>query len=1288
VVEAVDSATSTITLKNPVPVGASVYATFYYNTIQDQEYTVRVEQAGAAGVGTYSLENEAGDSVLTAKFGAKGSGLAGINVEFPSGSERLPDARFEAPLVSSAAFTGPVEEDVTVTFRNVDGTLAKYSTPGSGPYFPISGASDSIKIDVDGSVLASGATGIDLSAVNGVAGLGFAASLLGSEVSYDADSGYTTYEIDATNDEINLTVDGVLVSAAAATGATQDLSDYVTAINTAAASAAPEYTGAARFTSPVTITAGEYDSFTLHYTGDVAGLSGSIVATIAAGTYNSASLLASAVDTAVGSALTLAGSAFDVEVSADSSGRLVFALTKDPGDASGYLEFLDQAAVQATATLTINVAALAPGDIITIGGTPLTANAGVARTPGSDDFDPTTPGSAIALAAEIVSAINDGANSFTALATATDNLDGSFTLTAVPVGVLGNAVTLTTTLGTPADITLAPATGFLAGGSDSGANDFSVLAGLDTAPATAGAQTKLVDGPIARLFSIPGDNTGALLYDRMILRNRLIPGSGTLARYHAESLSSLVVEGSTGSELAGLDVNEIAFGGVTATVTPASLLGLVGFAGGQATGFGDERDSQPLVTFYAAGGTEDQNNVFKLTIDGTPVTIEFTDATGTAIPSGGSADVPLGPLGAGDTILDQIDAALTAAGVSASVLQEGAGIRIISGLDTTAGTIEIGVGSANGVLGFLDGDVATRDSVQPEVLASALMAHSAATIADVVNAWDSPTASYFAGEALAGVARDAANAEFLYLQSQGNAGLGVSSSVAFDAPSADSILLPGVGLGAADGDGSSGEAGISGFFVTSSDPINGSGTANISVLNDGSGGSGIGAEGSGQDGIVGQTYRDAVTGLTFTILPRAGGSNYPGASLDDSFTFTVRRVVTTDSNLPILSVPGLSLLVTNTQGIGVGDTALVETFRRTGAEPAVGDIYFATYEYLKDNFDTSLFTKFSTIEAAYGRLNPDNPVTLASYLALLNGAVLLGIKQVQKDTDTDGDGISDQASVQAFRDAVDDLEGALPGGILPDILVALRGDSADLFSYMAQHADVQSALRNRAERTIMAGVAAGTSERTVGDIAQAIRRDRFRIVYPDVAAITLPRADGNDEETVVGGPFLAAALSGSVVSPQFDVASPWTNRRLFGFNRLERVLDAVEQNQVAVRGVTVLEDRPPALRVRQGLTTDMSGLLTRLPTIRLIVDETQRQARQTLENFIGLKFLPGVLSQIEGNLSNTLKLLVEAQILSAYTGVKAVLNPDDPTLIEAEAFIQPVFPILYILLTFNLRQSL
>jgi hypothetical protein len=102
----------------------------------------------------------------------------------------------------------------------------------------------------------------------------------------------------------------------------------------------------------------------------------------------------------------------------------------------------------------------------------------------------------------------------------------------------------------------------------------------------------------------------------------------------------------------------------------------------------------------------------------------------------------------------------------------------------------------------------------------------------------------------------------------------------------------------------------------------------------------------------------------------------------------------------------------------------------------------------------------------------------------------------------------------------------------------------------------------------------------------------------------------------------------------------------------------------------------------------MTNILTKLPTITLIADEVQRQSRAVLDRFIGMKFLPGVLSQIEGRMSSMFKQLVAAQIVSAYANVQATVSPDDPTTAEVSAAYSPVFPLLFIVVVYSLRSSL
>ena len=101
-------------------------------------------------------------------------------------------------------------------------------------------------------------------------------------------------------------------------------------------------------------------------------------------------------------------------------------------------DFLIGSVVQATATATVTANPSAA--TLTIGGVALTP-AGGGRTPGANDYN-NTLGTVAAIRANIVAAINDAANSFAAIATATNGVGGTLNLTAVPFGSLGNAVTL------------------------------------------------------------------------------------------------------------------------------------------------------------------------------------------------------------------------------------------------------------------------------------------------------------------------------------------------------------------------------------------------------------------------------------------------------------------------------------------------------------------------------------------------------------------------------------------------------------------------------------------------------------------------------------------------------------------------------------------------------------------------------------------------------------------------------------------------------------------------------
>jgi len=559
-------------------------------------------------------------------------------------------------------------------------------------------------------------------------------------------------------------------------------------------------------------------------------------------------------------------------------------------------------------------------------------------------------------------------------------------------------------------------------------------------------------------------------------------------------------------------------------------------------------------------------------------------------------------------------------------------VRLTSTTFDAGSSVEIlSSSTALTVLGFTSGDRASWAQVTAQEVVNGLMA----------------TAS-FTSDAVAYVSQIEGQ-DYITIESLATGA--TTSSIVF-AAGTTSAFIDGAGTGIVPGtSGDNGENARDIFTVSSSN-----------------------ASGSAGTGAPGQTYTDDVTGLRFTVLESATGSY----TATGSFTMTVSPTFKVNPAIPWLSIGGLEVVVTDTVGVGVDDTATVQTFDPSGLEPAIGDFYYITYNFMKQDYSTRLYQQFKTVEANFGPLSAENRVTLASYLAIQNGAVLVGIKQVLKVANTN------QASAQSFNAAISDLATPLPGNIRPNVLLPLSTDTS-VYSFLMQHCETQSNIRNQSERTGIIGFASGTSPTNAQTIAKSLLSNRISAVYPDSAVVTLTNELGENFEVLVDGTFLAAAVGGAVVSPAVDVATPWTRRLVQGFTRLPRILDPIASNQTAVAGITLLEDLDPIIRIRQGLTTDMSNVLTRLPTVTQIADYVQQQSRTVLDSFVGTKFLSSRTNEVEVSMTALFRQLVQAEIVGAFTGIAGEVSVDDPTVMRVESYYQPIFPLLYILLTFNLR---
>jgi hypothetical protein len=605
-------------------------------------------------------------------------------------------------------------------------------------------------------------------------------------------------------------------------------------------------------------------------------------------------------------------------------------------------------------------------------------------------------------------------------------------------------------------------------------------------------------------------------------------------------------------------------------------------------------------------------------------------------------------------IASQINSVITSQGRADDATLGNLGkVRITSSNNSPQSAILIQSGTANALLGFTEGEAASQTLVSVQEVVDVLMD----TVNFAVTNWGTPgtpgphVAPTPNTNGCVAYPEVINNQTYLTIESltvgatASSVGFVSGTHSAFN-PTAGTEIVPGTS-------GDNGESATNNFVVTSSNPNGSSGT-----------------------GYPGQTYTDARTGLRFTVLPST--TQY---ATNGTFTLVISQTFLVNPGIPYYYIPGLETIVTNTVGVGVNDTANVQTFNPSGLEPANGDYYYISYLYMKQDFSSKIYTTFKTIQANYGELNAQNRVTLGAYLAILNGAVLVGITQVKKVPNTN------QGSPTDFIAAIQGLATPLPGNIKPDVLVPLSTDTS-VYSYLTQHCEVMSNIRNQSERMGMIGFASGTTPTSAQTVARNLFSSRIVALYPDSGVVTFTDELGNTYESLVDGTFYAAALAGAVCSPAVDVATPYTHRHIQGFTRIPRIMDPVEANQTAVAGITILEDLQPIIRVRQGLTTNMTSVLTRLPTVTQIADYVSKGSRSILDAFVGTKFLSTRTNEVEVSLTSFFKQLIQQEIVAAFTGISAAVDPNDPTTLDAEAYYQPIFPLLYLVLTFNLRASI
>lgn len=441
--------------------------------------------------------------------------------------------------------------------------------------------------------------------------------------------------------------------------------------------------------------------------------------------------------------------------------------------------------------------------------------------------------------------------------------------------------------------------------------------------------------------------------------------------------------------------------------------------------------------------------------------------------------------------------------------------------------------------------------------------------------------------------------------------------------------------------------------------------------------SGTGSVGD-NTGYLNQTYIDAKTAFRVTLVEASAGDYTNG----DIITYKVNSTFVTGTD-PTRATPGARMTVTDTEDVGVGDTAIVTTYNKSGAEPSIGDFYYVTFNEEKTDVfgEPYYFTLERNALNFTGSLTATNKLALAAHLCFLNGAPAVSLLQIQKTTG------EEDAPDSAYIAGIDVYDEPLENGSRPSLLEPVTASSAVL-AYLKTSNTKQSGIRYANERMSYFGFPLNTSPETAQVFARSMSNERMTGIYPDGGITTITDELGQDVEFLVDGAFLAAAVSGRDTSPAFDVAEPLTKKPIVGFTRLFRRMDSVTKAQTANAGLTIFEEQAAGINVKMALTTDLTSILTRTPSVIRIKDFVQKGARAVLEPYIGTKFLNQRTQEVETTLGSYLNALRTAQIIVDYTGIKAEPDPNEASTLNVEAYYSPVLPLLWILITFNLRSRL
>lgn len=347
------------------------------------------------------------------------------------------------------------------------------------------------------------------------------------------------------------------------------------------------------------------------------------------------------------------------------------------------------------------------------------------------------------------------------------------------------------------------------------------------------------------------------------------------------------------------------------------------------------------------------------------------------------------------------------------------------------------------------------------------------------------------------------------------------------------------------------------------------------------------------------------------------------------------------------------------------------------------DVVQVTYNYTDSlYYQPFTFYDYRDVVNAYGEplywnestktAEITSEISLAAKFAFLNGAYKVVCVAVDPtgETAVSGD----------YNNAIDKLKDD------STIAVVVPCNGISSAAYVKGHVTQQS--NSRFERRAILGfdgkASVVPSETRIGaaESTGSGLDSRVMMVSPSQFTCYAPEVD---KAITLGGQYMAASLAGMVVAMPF--AQPLTHKYPVGWTGLTREDSLLEGEMTTetTSGLCVIEyDRRRNLRIRHGVTTDPSDLLSREWSITGQQDALVYRLRDYLDdaNLIGQPIYNYTLVNVKASAEAALQSLVRDGLLVDYVGLAVRQLLTNPDVIEISFGWRPAFPLNYIVLTF------